>query len=68
MRRDDSAEPEPIDDCYPGFSAAPTATEQLVFAPTLDGVLRAFDSRTGEQLWSYDTRREFEAVNDDAAM
>jgi len=57
------AEPEPVDDCFRGFSAAVTATEHLVLAPTLDGVLRIFDAATGAQLWSFDTRRSFTAVN-----
>ncbi len=54
---------EPIDKCFRGFSAAPTATDELVFAPTLDGVIRAFDARSGEQLWAHDTLRDYPAVN-----
>jgi polyvinyl alcohol dehydrogenase (cytochrome) len=49
--------------CFPGVSAAITATDDLVFAGTLDGRLQAFDGASGELLWSYDTWRSFDAVN-----
>lgn len=49
------------------FSAAPTSTAELVFAPALDGKLRVFDADTGDVLWTYDTKREFESVNEVAA-
>lgn len=52
-----------IKGCYPGLSAAVTVTESLVFAPSLDGNIRAFDAWTGEHLWAFDTNRSFEAVN-----
>ena len=35
----------------------------FVFTGTNDGVLRAFDTATGEQVWSFDTVREFQTVN-----
>ncbi len=54
---------EPLDKCFIGFSAAPTATNSLVFAPTLDGVIRAFDSRSGRELWAHNTLRRYDAVN-----
>lgn len=59
----DARTAKPIKGCYRGFSAAITITEELVFAPTLDGVIRAFDSVTGKQLWSWDSARDFDAVN-----
>jgi polyvinyl alcohol dehydrogenase (cytochrome) len=65
---DSEAEPKPLDNCFPGFSAAATATEQLVFSPTLDGVIRAFDTKDGRELWSFNTAREFAAVNGDMAQ
>ena len=49
--------------CYPGVSAAVVATDDLVFAGGLDGRLQAYDARTGAVLWSYDTWRDFDAVN-----
>lgn len=54
---------ELLDGCHRGFSAPATVAGDIVFAPTLDGVLRTFHADTGEQLWSYDTRRRFPAVN-----
>ena len=57
-----------IDGCHPGFSAAPTASGDLVYAPTLDGVIRVFDAANGKQLWSFDTYGEFPAVNDATAQ
>ena len=53
-----------IKKCYPGFSAAVTATEELVFAPALDGILYVYDTATGELLWTFNTLREFPAVNE----
>jgi polyvinyl alcohol dehydrogenase (cytochrome) len=58
---------EEIEGCYPGFSAAVTATESLVFAPTLDGYIRAFDAKNGAELWSFNTHRTFESVNAEGA-
>ncbi len=52
-----------IKGCYPGFSAPTSVAGDIVFAPSLDGVLHAFDAASGEALWQYDTRREFDAVN-----
>ena len=57
------AQERAIDGCHPGFSAAPTATDDLVFAPTLDGVIRVFDAADGKQRWSFDTYAQFAAVN-----
>ncbi|MEE3240455.1 MAG: PQQ-binding-like beta-propeller repeat protein [Pseudomonadota bacterium] len=55
---------KPIKNCHVGLSAAVTVTEDIVFAPSLDGNLYAFSSKNGELLWSYDTVRDFEAVNE----
>ncbi len=49
--------------CDPGLSAAVTATDGLVFAGALDGTLRAYDSRSGEVVWQYDTARDYESVS-----
>jgi polyvinyl alcohol dehydrogenase (cytochrome) len=54
---------EVIDSCYRGFSAPATIAGDIVFAPTLDGMLRAFHADSGKQLWTYNTRRQFSAVN-----
>jgi polyvinyl alcohol dehydrogenase (cytochrome) len=34
-----------------------------VFGGSLDGSLRAFSTRDGAILWTFDTNRQFEAVN-----
>ncbi len=58
---------KPIKNCHIGLSAAVTVTEQLVFAPSLDGYVYAFDSKTGALLWSYNTIRDYDSVNGEAA-
>lgn len=45
--------------CDPGISAAISAIPGVVFAGSMDGVMRAFDSATGEILWSYDSARDY---------
>lgn len=50
-------------ECGPGISAAITATPEVLFAGALDGMLKAYDTKTGKELWSYDTDRDYEAVN-----
>ena len=54
--------------CWPGFSAAILATEELVFAGSLDGMLRAFDAQSGEVLWSFQTWRDYPSVNGPGAQ
>jgi polyvinyl alcohol dehydrogenase (cytochrome) len=49
--------------CGPGISAAITATPEVVFAGALDGMLKAYSTETGEELWAYDTDRDYDAVN-----
>ena len=41
--------------CDPGVSAAITATEGAVVAGHLDGIIRIYDSASGDIIWSYDT-------------
>ena len=45
--------------CSPAQSAAVTATAGVVFSGSLDGFLRAYSTRDGSLLWSYDTVRDF---------
>ncbi|MFK8049703.1 MAG: PQQ-binding-like beta-propeller repeat protein [Halioglobus sp.] len=52
-----------IENCHQGLSAAITITENLVFAPALDGYIRVFDAHKGNQLWEFDARGSFDAVN-----
>jgi polyvinyl alcohol dehydrogenase (cytochrome) len=49
--------------CSPGVSAAATLAPGVVFGGSLDGTLRAFSARGGEVIWTFDTNRQFEAVN-----
>ena len=49
--------------CSPGLSAAATVVPGVVFGGSLDGTLRAFSTRNGEVLWTFDTNQQFEAVN-----
>ena len=46
-----------------GLSAAVTVVPGVVFAPGLDGMLRAFSTFDGRQLWQYDTTQKATTVN-----
>ncbi|RLQ23587.1 dehydrogenase [Seongchinamella sediminis] len=48
---------------YYGLSAAATATAELVFSGGLNGVLRAYDVISGEQLWQTATAVAVDTVN-----
>ncbi len=62
-------EPAPVPACsgQRGCSIAqkspPTAIPGVVFSPSMDGHLRAYDSQTGHIIWDFDTAREFPTVN-----
>ncbi len=45
--------------CQPGLSAASSAIEGAVVAGGMDGVLRMYDSASGDVLWSFDSARDF---------
>jgi len=49
--------------CNIGLSAGIVATEDLVFAGGLDARIRAYDPMTGDVLWTFDTLRDYDAVN-----
>ena len=49
--------------CSPGQSAALTLIPGVVFAPGLDGHLRAFSTEDGTMVWDFDTSREYTTVN-----
>jgi len=49
--------------CGPGLSAAITLTPEVVFAGTLDGWMKAYAKDDGRELWAYDTKRDYQAVN-----
>lgn len=50
--------------CGPGISAAITLTPGVVYGPALDGIMKAYATDDGRELWAFDARRDFEAVND----
>jgi polyvinyl alcohol dehydrogenase (cytochrome) len=67
-----TAEPQPpLCQAGPGCSAAQsaalTAIPGVVFSGGADGGVRAYDSATGEIVWTFDTNRPFETVNGVAA-
>jgi polyvinyl alcohol dehydrogenase (cytochrome) len=49
--------------CSPAQMAAATVIPGVVFSGARDGVLRAYSTENGKVIWSYDTVREFETVN-----
>src|SRR5579859_7664601 len=49
--------------CSAAQMAPPTATRGAVFAGSLDGHLRAYDSRTGAVIWDFDAAHTFKTVN-----
>lgn len=49
--------------CGPGISAAITLTPDVVYGPALDGIIKAYATEDGRELWAYDAKRDFTAVN-----
>lgn len=49
--------------CSPAQMAAATVMPGVVFSGARDGVLRAYSTDTGDVIWTYDTMREFDTVN-----
>ena len=49
--------------CSSAQSAALTSIPGIVFSGSADGGVRAYDSDTGEVVWTFDTNRSFETVN-----
>ncbi len=48
---------------HAGFSAAVSVTPGVVFAAGLDGMLRAFSTTSGKELWNFNTAKEIDTVN-----
>lgn len=46
-----------------GFSGAPTVIDGAVVQGSLDGRLFVLDTRTGAELWTFDTLRDFQTLN-----
>lgn len=51
------------DRCYTSMTSPPTIAGEVVFAGANDGVLRAYDRKTGKIVWAFDTAIEVEGVN-----
>jgi polyvinyl alcohol dehydrogenase (cytochrome) len=49
--------------CSPAQMAPPTAIPGVVFAGSLDGHLRAYDTRDGSVIWDFDTARQYTTTN-----
>jgi polyvinyl alcohol dehydrogenase (cytochrome) len=49
--------------CSAAQMAPPTATPDAVFAGSLDGHLRAYDTRDGSVIWDFDTARDYMTTN-----
>ena len=49
--------------CGPGITAAITLTPEVVYGGALDGIMKAYATDDGRELWAYDTKRDYEAVN-----
>jgi polyvinyl alcohol dehydrogenase (cytochrome) len=50
-------------ECETALSAPVTVTDGIVFGGAHNGLLRAYSTRDGALLWSFDTRRDFKTVN-----
>jgi polyvinyl alcohol dehydrogenase (cytochrome) len=53
--------------CSSAQSAAVTVIPGVVFSASADGALRAYDAADGRIVWTFDTNRDFAAVNGVAA-
>jgi polyvinyl alcohol dehydrogenase (cytochrome) len=49
--------------CNPAQSAAVTAIPGVVFSPSNDGHVRAYNTADGKVIWDFNTIREYETVN-----
>jgi len=48
---------------HSGFSAAISVIPGVVFAAGLDGMLRAFNTTDGKEVWQFNTAKDFDTVN-----
>ncbi len=49
--------------CWGGISAAITATKDLVFIGSMDGMIEAVNAESGEVLWKHDTWQQYTTIN-----
>lgn len=52
------------EECVFGLSAGPLATNDLVVTGSMDGFLEILSAKNGELLWSHDSWRDYDSVND----
>jgi polyvinyl alcohol dehydrogenase (cytochrome) len=57
-------EGKPVPLCGNAFGLPTTVSNDIVFSGTSDGVLRAYNKNTGDQVWSYNTAHDYNTVND----
>jgi polyvinyl alcohol dehydrogenase (cytochrome) len=49
--------------CVNGIASPPVVIGDVVIVGSMDGVLRGYERKTGQQFWSFDAVREFVGVN-----
>jgi len=54
---------KPSRGCNAAQFSAVTAIPGIVFSPSNDGALRAYDTKTGAIVWTFDTNRAFDTLN-----
>lgn len=53
--------------CSTAQKSPPTAIPGAVFSPSMDGHIRAYETKSGRIVWDFDALRDFETVNGIAA-
>lgn len=56
-------EGKPTPPCSNAFTLPSMVAGSVVFTGTNDGVLRAFDTANGKEVWSFDTVKDYETTN-----
>jgi polyvinyl alcohol dehydrogenase (cytochrome) len=49
--------------CYSSYSAAASSAEDMVIVGSMNGAIEIISSYDGELLWSYNTAKEFQTIN-----
>lgn len=49
--------------CFPSASSPLTATDDLIFAGSLDATMRIYSAKTGALIWAFDTLTSFDTIN-----
>ena len=53
--------------CYSSYSAAVSSTIDMVIAGSMNGNIEIFSSNDGSEIWSYETAKPFETINNVSA-